>query len=385
MRLNNDPLRVLISLEAAIVVLAFIGEATVWAFRVEAIHPVWPFLTSAPAVAAYFAITIATACAVFAIPHAPNRRYWLIAFSIAGICAARAFPTHEVLPQTLVITLSARLVFAFGFRGFILASVTELLSGASLATTAVLLKLAPLKAMIFDTYFDVVLFVLIFGLVGISWLYANKASAAATAAERVRIALELHDSLGHGLTTLSVQLQNADRLRQNDPDKAAAYVKRGIATATDLLSDVRETVAVLHDTVETTPEPTTAPLRVLLARVRADFAGVHRVRASWHVEIANEPSGRVAMVLYRVLQEALTNVMRHAHATHVEVRLCGNDREVDLSIEDDGSGFAGEVGAGHGLMFMRMRVESIGGRFNFSSREGTGTRLQAVIPLEAGA
>lgn len=381
MRLSNDPLRVLISLEAAIVVLAFIGEAAVHVFGVDAIHPVWPFLTSARATAAYFAITIATACAVFAIPHAPNRRYWLIAFSIAGICAARAFPTHEVLPQTLIIMLSARLVFAFGVRGFVLASVAELLSGSSLAASAVLLKLAPLKVMAFGTYFDVLLFVLIFGLVGISWLYANKASEAATAAERMRIALDLHDSLGHGLTTLSVQLQNADRMRTNDPDKASAYVKRGIATAADLLSDVRETVSVLHDTAETPP----APLRILLARLRADFASTQGVHASWDVEIAAEPSGRIAMALYRVLQEALTNVMRHARATRVDVRLCGNDRQLDLSIEDDGCGFAAEPAAGHGLMFMRTRVESMGGSFSVSSREGRGTRLHAVVPLEAGA
>lgn len=375
-RFTDDPLRLLIWLQATIVALAFAGEGAAQVF-----HLIPAFGMPAWASAAYFLIALASAGAVFAIPHAPNRRYWAIAFSIAGICATRAFPQHQVLPQTLLITLCARLVFAFGFRGFALAFATEAVSTAGLGAIAMRFEHAFLSDAAIETSFDVLLFVLIFGLVGMTWLYANKASVAAAAAERMRIALDLHDSLGHGLTTLSVQLQNADRLRQKDPEKAAAYVKRGIATANDLLSDVRETVAVLHDAGEATP----APLRILLARLRADFSSMNGLRASWDVDLGAEPSGRVAMALYRIVQEALTNVIRHARATRVDVRLCGDEREMDLSIEDDGCGFDAQPRSGHGLMFMRMRIESMGGRFTVSSREGSGTRLRAVVPLEASA
>jgi signal transduction histidine kinase len=65
--------------------------------------------------------------------------------------------------------------------------------------------------------------------------------------------------------------------------------------------------------------------------------------------------------------------------------LCGNERALDLSIEDNGCGFAMEPQPGHGLLFMRMRIESIGGRFESWSGTGIGTRLHAVVPLEASA
>lgn len=373
---GDDPLRALISLEGAAVALAFAGEIASNVF-----HLIPAFTLSPQSSAAYFAIALATACAVFAIPHARNRRYWLIAVSIAGICVTRLFPQHQILPQTLLITLCARLVFAFGFRGFALAFAVEVLSTAGLGAVAMRFERASFSDVCTQTAFDVVLFGLIFGLIGMSRLYADKASAAAAAAERMRIAVDLHDLLGHGLTTLSVQLQNADLLREKEPVKAAAYVKHGLATASGLLSDVRETVAMLHDAAETRP----APLRALLARLRADFSSADGVEASWHVDLAAEPSGRASMMLYRVLQEALTNVMRHAQASRVDVRLCGDDRVMTLSIEDDGRGFTSEPRSGHGLAFMRMRVESMGGSFNLSSKAGAGTRLYAVIPLEASA
>lgn len=376
-RLREEPLRLLTSLEATIVGLAFIGEAAMHIAHL--VPPVPRFAMTTSLVTAYFLIAGATACAVFAIPHAPNRRYWLIALSIAGLCATRAFPAHQVIPQTLVITLSARLVFAFGFRGLALACAAELLSAASFATIAHLLQHISYIDMFFGTYLDVLLFVLIFGVVGISWLYANKASVAAAAAERVRIALDLHDSVGHGLTTLSVQLQNAERLRHADPERANAYVHRAAATTAEILDDVRETVSILHDDVRTPA----LPFLLLLERLRDEYATVHDVRLTWDIRISNEPPGRTGMIFYRVLQEALTNVARHAGATQIDVRVEGNDERIELRVRDNGRGFAGEPAAGHGLFSMRKRIESIGGTFDVSSELGAGTRVRAQIPLEA--
>ncbi|HET9095516.1 MAG TPA: sensor histidine kinase [Candidatus Baltobacteraceae bacterium] len=378
-RLREEPLRLLISLEATIVGLAFIGEAAMHLAHLVPAVPRFPMTTYS--VAAYFLIAGATACAIFAIPHAANRRYWLIALSIAGICATRAFPAHQVIPQTLVITLSARLVFAFGFRGLALACLAELLSAASFATITHLLQHISYVDMFFGTYLDVLLFVLIFGLVGISWLYANKASSTAAAAERVRIALDLHDSLGHGLTTLSVQLQNAERLGESDPDRAHAYLRRASATTTELLNDVRETVSVLHDDTQAS----SPPLLALLERLRTDYAAAHSVRLTWDVRLRGEPSGRIATALYRVLQEALTNIVRHANATQIHVQIEGRDQIVELRVQDNGRGFAGEPAAGHGLFSMRQRIESIGGTFDVSSELGAGTRVRAQIPLEAAS
>lgn len=177
-----------------------------------------------------------------------------------------------------------------------------------------------------------------------------------------------------------MQLQNATALRSSDAAKAAAYVDRATATAADLLADVRETVALLHDesAERATPFPT------LLHRLREDFIATHDIELAWSDDVAAEPPGRVAMVIYRTLQESLTNIARHARARRVDVRISGTDGAIALSVRDDGGGFETARNAnGHGLTSMRTRVESIGGTFTISSSAGDGTCVQARVPLEA--
>lgn len=375
-RLREEPLRALISLEAAVLALSIIADLIPNVFKLSQTAP--PFTRGA---GLYFLIAMATAWAIFEIPHTRNRRYWLIGIAVTGISIARAFPAHVVLPQVLLLILCTRLVFAFGIRGLAVACAAEALSVASLAFTVVLKGIEPRNAAIFETYADFVLFTFIFGLISIAWLYANRASAAAASAERVRIALDLHDSVGHGLTTLSVQLQNAERLGESDPHHAHVYLHRAAATTIELLNDVRETVSVLHDDARA-PSP---PLLALLERLRTDYASAHDAILMWDVRLCGEPSGRIAMTLYRVLQEALTNIVRHANATQVHVQIEGRDEIVELRVQDNGRGFAGEPAVGHGLFSMRKRIESIGGTFEVSSGLGAGTRVRAQIPLEAAS
>jgi signal transduction histidine kinase len=232
-----------------------------------------------------------------------------------------------------------------------------------------------------DICINALIVTLVFGMIAIVWLYANKAATSAASAERARIALDLHDSLGHSLTTLMVKLQNAQRLRISDPEKAESYVRSAAATAAGVLNDVRETVTLLHDDAAAAPPP----LPTLLERLHHDFVATHAIDVSWQTAFAQEPSGRIAMAIYRTLQEALTNVARHAAAKRVEVRVLGKDCAIDVLVRDDGAGFKNAGTRGHGLSSMRSRIEDIGGTLTVVSAIGKGTSVQAHVPLEAGA
>ena len=225
-----------------------------------------------------------------------------------------------------------------------------------------------------------ILLALIFGMIGLMKVYAASSADAAAAHERTRIALDLHDFLGHGLTTLRVQLQNAERYRASDPIKADAYVRQALASSGELLDDVRETVSLLHDDVERT----TLSFSKLFDRLCADFASTHDTIVDRQVDVVLEPTGRIAVALYRTIQEALTNVARHASAEHVWVAVRGDERRVEASVADDGRGIAAETQhRGHGLISMRERIAGVGGAFSISARAGGGTVVRASVPVEA--
>jgi signal transduction histidine kinase len=167
-------------------------------------------------------------------------------------------------------------------------------------------------------------------------------------------------------------------MHETDPVKARAYLRSATSKTAEILGDVRETVAILHDDAQRTPS-----FRLLLDRLRSDFSATHEMSVSWNVRVANEPSGRVAMAIYRVLQEALTNVARHAKASRIGVEVQGYDNWIEIRIDDDGRGFSGGSVDGHGLLSMRSRIESAGGTFRVSSEPAAGTQIVARVPLEA--
>ncbi|HEY0798295.1 MAG TPA: histidine kinase, partial [Candidatus Baltobacteraceae bacterium] len=122
--------------------------------------------------------------------------------------------------------------------------------------------------------------------------YAVQAAHTAALEERARIALDVHDALGHGLTTLSVQLQSAARLRAQDAQKADAYVERAMATASLLLEDVRETVSVLRR------DPDGAECFSDRARkLFTDFSQMDLLECTWHVALEQEPNGPIGIAL----------------------------------------------------------------------------------------
>jgi signal transduction histidine kinase len=121
-------------------------------------------------------------------------------------------------------------------------------------------------------------------------------------------------------------------------------------------------------------------LRELLTRERA----LSGIPVSLAVETEALPDSESALALYRVAQEAFTNIRRHAHARAANVRLARDDAGWSLAIEDDGSGLNVNR-TGLGLRTMRERVEALGGRLEVHSRRGSGTRVAAWVPQHQGA
>lgn len=200
----------------------------------------------------------------------------------------------------------------------------------------------------------------------------------AAAEERVRLAREIHDGLGHHLTVLNVQLQAAAKLIDRDPERAAGAIATCREQAQAALDEVRHSVAAMR----ATPLDGRTLDQALATLVR-DFD--HRSPLEARVELSGEPaplSPAAAQTLYRAAQEGLTNAQKHAAAQIVTVTLRFGRSSVALAVQDDGAGSAGESsGGGFGLAGLRERAEQLGGDFSAGPREGGGFVLEVVLPI----
>jgi signal transduction histidine kinase len=199
----------------------------------------------------------------------------------------------------------------------------------------------------------------------------------AAAEERVRIARDIHDGLGHHLTALNVQLQAAARLVERDPARAAAAIATCREVAQVALDEVRHSVAAMRRSPlagRSLPEA--------LAALVSDFgrrAGLAASFAAQGEELPLPPAA--ALTLYRAAQEGLTNAQRHGAARSAAVSLRYDADRVGLTVEDDGSGGAGaSPGGGFGLAGLRERAELLGGTFSAVPATGGGYRLTITIP-----
>lgn len=201
--------------------------------------------------------------------------------------------------------------------------------------------------------------------------YAERVSELSAAAERDRMARDLHDSLGHHLTAVSVLLEKSAAFRELDPavaDRALADARR---SASHALAELRQSVRTLRD----------APFRLSSALgelVRdADDDGLPVTLDYAGDETPHDPAA--LMALYRAAQEGVTNARRHADATAVTVTVRCDRSSARLVVADDGRGFAADR-EGFGLTGMRERVRLAGGSVAVASRPGAGTRLTVTIP-----
>jgi len=192
-------------------------------------------------------------------------------------------------------------------------------------------------------------------------------------AERRRVASDLHDEIGQSLTALVLQLKHA--ADSDHPDPAA--LRDLVAAAEEILGDVRSVARGLR------PEALDdLGLRsaLLALAARLEDAGAVGVRVRIAPDLPALPP-EVELVLYRVAQESLTNVLRHARASHASLELRPDGGDVLLEVVDDGRGFDGTVPrGGEGLRGMRERALLVGGTIAVESQPGAGTRVRLVVP-----
>ncbi|HEX6508891.1 MAG TPA: GAF domain-containing sensor histidine kinase [Chloroflexota bacterium] len=206
---------------------------------------------------------------------------------------------------------------------------------------------------------------------------AEESTQLARAEERARIAREIHDTLAQGLTAITLHLEGALRHLESDPRGARDRMERALAMSRRSLEDARQSVLTLRSAPLTKPLP--EALRAL-ARSFTSETGVRvRVRAAGSLTLSLEPETE----LYRIAQEALMNIRRHAHAREVEIELRRTPRSIRLSVSDDGQGFdplsAGE--GHHGIVGMKERARLLGGRLRVERKVPGGTRVVATIPV----
>ncbi|MFM1991172.1 MAG: hypothetical protein RJA99_4129 [Pseudomonadota bacterium] len=199
-------------------------------------------------------------------------------------------------------------------------------------------------------------------------------------AERAALARELHDELGAILTAARLDVAwIAAQPACHEPAIAQRLtaLRRVLAQGIELK---RRIVEDLHPTVLTHLGLVPA-LEQLVATNRSRFAG--RIVAALDASVSM--TGEPALALYRIVQEALTNVHKYADATTVRVTLRRTRGRIELSVDDDGAGFEpASVGSGHhGLAGMRHRMLSVGGRLEIEAAPGAGTSIRATLPLPA--
>jgi signal transduction histidine kinase len=208
--------------------------------------------------------------------------------------------------------------------------------------------------------------------------YALRAEELAVVEERNRLAREMHDTLGHRLTVASVQLEAAERLCTNDPERAASLVGTVREQVREALGELRATVATLRTPIEADLQLGSSLKRLVTHFEEASGLTVHQVLPK---EIPDLPSEH-RLALYRTAQEALTNVQKHAEASQVWLVLSSHDNAVTLLVSDDGKGasFSGEQ-VGFGLRGLRERASQLGGELHLERRRGGGTQLSLRLPL----
>ena len=212
---------------------------------------------------------------------------------------------------------------------------------------------------------------------------AEQAQRAAIAAERVRIARELHDLIAHNVSVVVVQSVAAQGVLEDQPARAREPLAHIERSGRQALTELRRLLDVMRDQDEPDelrePQPGLAQLATLVDSVRSTGLPVT-------LQVDGEPpadSAAVGPSVYRIVQESLTNVLKHAGDARVSVRVSCGATAVDVVVEDDGPGRSanGAAPPGYGLAGMRERAALFGGTFTAGNRGGGGFEVRAHLPI----
>jgi two-component system, sensor histidine kinase and response regulator len=194
--------------------------------------------------------------------------------------------------------------------------------------------------------------------------------------ERNRIARDIHDALGHSLVALNIQLETAIALWDKSPSRSYAFLTEAKQLASETLQSVRHSVADLRT------DPLNGKLlETAIASLVHEFSTTSGIHPDCAIALAAPISQHLNTVLYRVLQEGLTNILKHAAATAVQIKLESKTSGVVLHLCDNGKGFqVSDNLAGFGLRGMRERVTASSGHIDVRSSPGQGCQIYVSFP-----
>ncbi|MBD1913258.1 response regulator [Leptolyngbya sp. FACHB-8] len=209
--------------------------------------------------------------------------------------------------------------------------------------------------------------------------------AMAAIEERNRIAREIHDSLGHSLTALTVQLQASISVLQTDPVQAQVFLTQAYQLSKTAMLEVRQSVKTLR-----ADQPDQASLEATILDLVEGFRQVTGIIPLVQIDIKKCISLSVSRTIHRIVQEALTNISKYAQATQVQIDLVtirqASGDCLCLTLKDNGKGFdCHQHTAGFGLQGMQERVSALAGEFHLTTASGAGCQIEVRFPLSSGA
>lgn len=204
--------------------------------------------------------------------------------------------------------------------------------------------------------------------------YSNRVKGLVAIEERNKIARDIHDTLGHSMTGVIMQIEMADHMIGKDDDSASELLSNAKYSAREGLQKIREIVETLE------------PNKNISKGIESIKVLINKFKEVTRVDISLKIKGRVVRtsetvntVLYRVIQESLTNSIRHGHANKIEVNIKYLEHNIDFIIKDNGNG-ADKIYKGFGLKGIVNRIESIGGKVYFKSEDGF--IVEGRLPVE---
>lgn len=205
---------------------------------------------------------------------------------------------------------------------------------------------------------------------------------AAVAEERARIAREMHDIVAHAMSVIVLQARGARRMITSDPEAARTALDAIESTSSQALAEMRQMLGLLRDDDDAprAPDPGLAELDGLVAQLRE--AGL-QVDVSVEGAPTELPAG-LDRAAYRILQEALTNVLRHASTAQASVAIAYRPEGLELTVHDPGAPDAGRSSDGRGILGMRERAATFGGTLDAGPDAAGGFSVRATLPLSAG-
>jgi signal transduction histidine kinase len=205
--------------------------------------------------------------------------------------------------------------------------------------------------------------------------YALRIEELATVQERNRIARDIHDSVGHALTVLNLNLEAALKLWQTDPEEATEFLTEAKQLGSHALKEVRQSIATLR------VDPLIGlSLPEAIADLVEEFKRSSGISTILHIDLQQPIKNEIRIALYRIVQEALTNICKHASATEVKINIHVRTNLM-LIIQDNGTGFQiNQNTTGFGLQSMSDRALTVGGNLNIETAPNDGCKITVSFP-----